>query len=467
MLNSVRVRLTLWYVLVFGLLLIGFSIFIYTLLANSLYDRIDQSLITAAQATANELGSETGENNGDIAAGAVETLKELQLPDIYTAIFADDILLIANYPEDSQFSFPMQLLPEAKSFGKTTFHTVTGFGEEGARLAIMPLTREGKDYFIAVVEPLHDIAEQIEGIRRIMYIGLPGALLIAGLGGFLLARKSLLPVVEMSEQAQRISARNLQERLTVSTPQDELGRLATVFNSLLSRLDQSFEKMRDFMADASHELRTPLSIIRGEAEVALTQEREVSEYKETLAIIQDEARRLSRIVDDMMVLARADAGQQPLRLQEIYLNDLIEECCRAVQVLANGKFITLKQTIAEDVIFTGDEDLLRRLVINLLDNAIKYTPAGGVVFVSLLASEAEAKIIVEDTGIGIPGELVPKVFERFVRLDEARSRAEGGSGLGLAIAKWVAVAHKGSIDLTSKLGQGSKFVVSLPLKTDF
>jgi heavy metal sensor kinase len=464
MLNSVRVRLTLWYVLVFGMLLIGFSLFIYTLLSKSLYERMDQSLANAAQATATELGSEIDENQGDTAAGAVETLKELQLPGIYTAIYANEKLLVANFPENQPFSFPENLLSATKSFGKTTFHTIAGFGEDGARLAIKPLTIGGKDYFIAVIEPLQEITEQIDAIKRILYIGLPGTLLIAGIGGFLLARKSLLPVVEMSEQAQRISARNLQERLTVSSPQDELGRLATVFNGLLSRLDQSFEKMREFMADASHELRTPLSIIRGEAEVALTQEREVSEYKETLVIIHDESRRLSRIVDDMMVLARADAGQQRLRLQDIYLNDLIEECCRAMQVLANSKMITLTQDIAEDVAFSGDEDLLRRLVMNLLDNAIKYTPVGGAIFVKLDCTPLEAKIIVEDTGIGIPGESIPRVFERFFRLDEARSRAEGGSGLGLAIAKWVAVAHQGSIDVSSNPGQGSKFIVTLPLK---
>jgi two-component system OmpR family sensor kinase len=464
MLNSVRVRLTLWYVLVFGLLLIGFSIFIYTLLAKSLYGRMDQSLSNAAQATAREFASEIDENQGDTVAGAAETLKELQLPGIYTAIFADDQLLATNYQESQQFTFPRHLLPATKSFGITTFHTIAGFGEDGARLAIMPQTIGGKDFSVMVIEPLQEITEQVEAIKQIFYIGLPGTLIIAGIGGFLLARKSLLPVVEMSEQAQRISASNLQERLTVSSPQDELGRLAEVFNRLLSRLDQSFEKMREFMADASHELRTPLSIIRGEAEVALTQDREASEYKETLAIIQDESKRLTRIVDDMMVLARADAGQQPLRLQDIYLNDLVEECCRAVQVLANGKNVTLTQNIAEDVTFLGDEDLLRRLIMNLLDNAIKYTLVGGTVFVKLVCNASEAKIIVEDTGIGIPSESIPQVFERFFRLDEARSRAEGGSGLGLAIAKWVAIAHKGSIDLTSKPGQGSKFVVTLPLK---
>jgi signal transduction histidine kinase len=220
--------------------------------------------------------------------------------------------------------------------------------------------------------------------------------------------------------------------------------------------------MREFMADASHELRTPLAVIRGEADVALSQDREPSEYRESLAIIQDEAGRLSRIVDDMMALARADAGQHPLKIQEFYLNDLVEEACRAMKVLAASNGITLTLGLLEDVTYKGDENLLRRLIMNLLDNAIKYTPAGGSVSVELVCEPASVKIIISDTGIGIPAESARHVFERFYRVDKARSRADGGSGLGLAIARWVAEAHKGSIDLTSSPGRGSKFTLSLP-----
>jgi signal transduction histidine kinase len=216
------------------------------------------------------------------------------------------------------------------------------------------------------------------------------------------------------------------------------------------------------MADASHELRTPLSIIRGEADVALSQNRSDAEYKDSLAIIQDEARGLTRIVDDMLALARADAGQHPLRVQEFYLNDLVEEACRAMQVLAVTRGVSLTLDPTGDIPSRGDEDMIRRLVLNLLDNAIKYTPSRGLVSVKLVAEALSVKIIVSDTGVGIPAEAVTHVFERFYRIDKARSRAEGGSGLGLAIAKWVAEAHNGSIDLVSQPGRGSTFTVSLP-----
>ena len=462
MFNSVRARLTLWYVFVFGSLLVGFSILIYALLSRSLYERFDQALSNAAQATAAEFLSETNEFSGNAEAGASETLKELQLPNNYTAIFTRNKLIASNFPEGEQFVISQELLSALRDDDQVSFHTIAGFGKDGARMAVVHVKTFGQDYYAGVAEPLHGLVEQTETIRRTFYIGLPATLLVAGISGFLLAKKSLSPVIEMSEQAKRISATNLQERLTVSNPGDELGRLAETFNELLSRLDRSFEHMREFMADASHELRTPLSIIRGEADVALSQNRSATEYKEVIAIIQDEARRLSFIVDDMLALARADAGQHPLKFEEFYLNDLVEDACRAAQVLAVRKGVALRLDLNEDISFRGDEVLLRRLIMNLLDNAIKYTPAGGSVSVRLVSEPERVKFIVSDTGIGIPAESAPYIFERFYRADKARSRADGGSGLGLAIARWVAEAHKGSIDLVSNPDHGSKFIVSLP-----
>jgi heavy metal sensor kinase len=460
--NSVRVRLTLWYVLVFGVLLSGFSLAIYLVLSKSLYSRLDLSLGNAAKTIARSFQVETNERGGDAAAGAVDTLSTLQLPDVHVAIYQDDRLLASNYP-DGQPPVPLDAsLISSTADGQMVFLTVTNFGEEGARQVWLPLKTGGGRYVVFITEPLHDLVEQLEAMRRIFYFGLPAALLAAGIGGFLLARKSLAPVVAMSNQAEHISARNLHERLQVRNADDELGHLASVFNELLSRLNRSFEGMRAFMADASHELRTPLSIIRGEADVALSQDRESADYKAALAIIQDEAKRLSRLVDDMLELARADAGQRPLRLEAFYLNDLVDECCRAAQVLAAQKGLSLQAEPAPDISFRGDEDILRRMLLNLLDNAIKYTPAGGSVMVSLKQESRFIKISVSDTGIGIPAEVAPQVFERFYRISKARSRADGGSGLGLSIAKWAAEAHKGSISVSSRPGQGSTFTVILP-----
>lgn len=463
MFNSVRVRLTLWYVLVFGLLLLGFSIFIYLVLSETLYNRLDQVLASAAQAAATNFQKEISENEeADVTAAAAEALIDLRLPDVYIALFAGDQLLATNSDEGQLLALGKDRLPATGTSEQPVFRTIAGFGEAGARLAALSLRVNEQDYRVVVIAPLHDTVEQLASIRRIFYIGLPATLLVAGLGGLMLARKSLAPVVAMSNQAELISAKNLHERLPISNPNDELGHLASVFNELLLRLDRSFESMRQFMADASHELRTPLAIIRGEADVALSQDRGAAEYKEALAIIQDEAKRLSRIVDDMLALARADAGQRPLKIEEFYLNDLVEDCFRAAQVLAWRKGVALTLAPAADMAFRGDEDMLRRMILNLLDNAIKYTPADGAVGVKLVGEAARAKIIVEDTGIGIPAEAAAHIFERFYRVDKSRSRADGSSGLGLAIARWVAEAHNGAIHLISQPGHGSTFTVTLP-----
>ncbi len=462
MFSSIRVRLTLWYVLIFGLLLIGFSVFTYALLSRNLYNQMDDSLSKAAKSMASEFVGETEENGGNTKLGAEETLRELSLPGLYTSFYAGDQLLASNYPQDLSPALTSELF-QATGGDRPAFHTTDGFGEEGARVVALPIKQEGAKYFVVIAEPLHDVIEQLEATRRIYYMALPTALFIAGFGGFLLARKSLAPVVIMSDQARAIGASNLHERLKVRNKSDELGLLAEVFNELLSRLEQSFEKMKGFMADASHELRTPLSIIRGEAEVALSQDRDAHEYRESLAIIQDETRRLSRIVDDMLALARADAGQRPMVREEFYLNDLVEECCKAAQILALRKGVALVSDSGQDAPFQGDEDMLRRLILNLLDNAVKYTPTGGSIVVRLESGKRQAKIIVSDTGIGIPVDAASHVFERFYRVSKARSRAEGGSGLGLSIARWVAESHNGTIDLDSQPGRGSTFTVTLPL----
>lgn len=465
MVKSVRVRLTLWYVLMFGLLLAGFSVFVYAVVSQTLYDRLDQSLLRAAQAAASGFLSEVAENKEGVPSGAAQALTELRLPGVYIAIFDGEQLLASDFNGDHEVTFPWELLSPTVTGGHPTFRTIQGYGEEGARSAAITAQARGKDYVVVAAEPLHALVEQLESIRRVFYLGFPASLLVAGLGGFILAKKSLAPVVAMSNQADRISARNLHERLSIGNKSDELGHLAGVFNDLLSRLDRSFESMREFMADASHELRTPLSIIRGEADVALSQDRDAIEYREALVIIQDEAKRLSRIVDDMLALARADAGERPVVIEEFYLNDLVEDCLRSAQVLALRKGVSLNLNPTKDIAFRGDEDLLRRMLLNLLDNAIKYTPSGGSVFVELLAeaSSGGVKIIVRDTGIGVPAEAAAHIFERFYRVDRARSRADGGSGLGLSIAKWVAEAHNGSINLESQPGRGSTFTVTLPL----
>ena len=461
MIRSVRVRLTLWYVAVFGLLLVAFSAFVYGVLAKSLYARLDQSVTETADLVVGEFKSEIEENGGDIAISASQALAELQIHDVYLAIFDDQWNLLASNPDWNQL--PAASQSSFQNGGtEPRLLTVDGVDDAGVRFSILSASSGGRAYLIAAGESQLRVIDQLRSIRRTFYLGFPASLLIAAIGGFLLARKSLAPVVAMADQVDRISAHNLNERLTVGKQKDELQHLARVFNELLSRLDGSFEEMRGFVADASHELRTPLAIIRGEADVALSDDREAAEYRDALVIIQDEAKRVSRIVDDMMALARADAGQRQLRVEEFYLNDLIEECCKAATVLTVAKNVSLSAIPMPDISFRGDQDLLRRMLMNLLDNAIKYTPDGGSVSVAVECAQDMVRLRVTDTGIGIAAGHLERVFDRFYRVDKSRTRADGGTGLGLAIAKWVAEAHNGSIELSSQPGQGSTFTVLLP-----
>jgi signal transduction histidine kinase len=271
----------------------------------------------------------------------------------------------------------------------------------------------------------------------------------------------------MSSQAGRIGAANLHERLAIENEKDELGHLARSFNGLLNRLAESFDRQRRFMADASHELRTPVAILRGESEVALSQQqRSAEEYRESLGVLHHEAERLTRIVEDLFTLTRADAGQYPLEARDLYLDELIAECVHSARTLAQAKKISLTFDEAPESPIRADESLLRRMLLNLLDNAIKYTPDFGRITVACRPSGQEYAVSIADTGIGIPAELRPRIFERFFRADKARSRSEsdgGGAGLGLAISRWIAEAHRGRLELTCSDSTGSTFTAYLPV----
>ena len=476
MFNSVRMRLTVWSVLIFAVLLLAFSFLLYELLARELHQHLDQSVINDARTAAAGFQGQMIENQNNAIVATAHTLIEFRPHNTYMALLTTQQQLGANYYDEMSMptSAPViqepivaAWLQEAQAKQTPVLQTVKGFGTAGGRLAVMPIPKAEGDttntqFFVVVAQSQEEIQQHLQTMRRIFYLSLPLMLLIAAIAGFFLAKKSLAPIAAMSAQAESINAHNLHERLQVSNQHDELGRLANVFNALLGRVNRSFASLREFTADASHELRTPLAIIRGEADVALSQPRTSIEYQETLAIVRDEARRLSRIVDDMLALARADAGAHPLQREELYINDLIEECCRVVQTLAASKNISVRCGSLPDIEFCADEELLRRMILNLLDNAIKYTPISGSVRIELSATPTHIKLSVIDNGIGIPAEAAAQVFDRFYRVDKARSRAEGGSGLGLPIVKWVAEAHQGTVRLESRPGIGSEFMVELP-----
>jgi heavy metal sensor kinase len=458
MIKSFRLQLTAWYLLLFTLLFLLFSVFLYGVLSRALYQRLDETLSSEVTTAIGLFRGELAELHGDARAAAAEAMSEISIRGAMVAVFEGNKVLASNVPFDSPDL--LAIAAQASTGDRPEIlTTVRRFGEGGSRMAAHRFVLDGRPFVLLAAESLHSIQGDLQVVRRVLYLALPLVLFVAGLGGFLLATKSLAPLRWMAEQARNITDKNLHSGLDIGAAHEELRVLADSFNELLSRLDQSFETMRRFVADASHELRTPLAVIRGEADVALDHDRNPAEYKESLAIIQDEARRLTRLIDDLLNLARADAGHVNLQVEEFYLNDLLAECCRSVQGAAAAKNIALACQSPGDVSYRGDQELLRRLVLNLLDNAIRYTPPGGGVSASLEVANGNLRLQVADTGVGIPPEAAAHIFERFYRGDQARTRQDGGFGLGLSIVKWITEAHRGTVELSSQPGAGSTFTV--------
>jgi heavy metal sensor kinase len=337
-------------------------------------------------------------------------------------------------------------------------------GGAHVRVLVRPYRVGPRSLVLGAAHGLRGRTRMLRALALALVAGIPILLLAAIAGGWLMARQSLHPVTVMTERAALIGAATLHERLPVKNAHDELGRLATVFNDLLARLDQAFEQQRQFMADASHELRTPVAIMSGEAELALSRDgRPPAELHAALVNIHHEARRLKRIVDDLFLLARGSAGEQLLAPTSLYLGDLARECLQAARSLAASKHIALRYEGHEELPYTGDEALLRRLVMNLLDNAIKYTPPGGAVALRAWSEDTHYAIEVQDSGPGIPEEARHRLFDRFYRARVERGESDTGAGLGLAISRWIAESHGGTIALQNSNSTGSTFRVVLPV----
>jgi signal transduction histidine kinase len=337
------------------------------------------------------------------------------------------------------------------------------------RIAIrmIRLERNGQLYFAAAAQSQKTIGIQLDLLERIFFMIMPAAILLAGLSGWLFAKKSLAPVAAMTERVQHIYADKLDERLPIKQPYDEIGRLAQTFNDLLARLQEAFLKERQFMADAAHELRTPLYVARTAADVTLKQpHRAEEEYREALIMISQQERRLTRIVEDLFLLGCTDDRGRRLELSDFSLNILVHDSVQAINVLAAQKRIRVDTVIAApEIMYRGDEYLLRQMLMNVLDNAVKFTPADGTVCVSFRSTASSLMIEVADSGPGIPEKDQPHIFERFYRGDQARSRTDTasgtGAGLGLPIAKWIAETHGGSLTLRRSDSRGSVFTILL------
>lgn len=454
MFQSVRARLTLWSCAWLAVVLACFSGVSYLLLARTIRSETDASLSD----TAHELMAAFGSLGLENATPVQEVPLDFRYSDRALLVFGPGGRLVASSRLPDLDEAARGEIGRRIGRGTLGFFTV-GTGGSGIRALAVPVQVVSARFVAVVARSLRGQSSRLRSAAAALLLGIPVALLVAGAGGYVLARQSLAPVLRMSRHAQQIGATSLGERIDVRNPRDELGVLAATLNGLLARLESAFESQKRFMAEASHELRTPLAILQGEADVALARpEREAPEYREALEVVQRTARKLSQIVEDLFLLSRGDAGNYPVRASRFYFDETVAASARAMRRPAEARGVEIAVGPLPECLVLGDEELLHRLVLNLLDNAVKHTRRGGTVRVELRREEAGPALCVRDEGPGVPPEERERIFERFYR---GSSGGEGGAGLGLAIAKWIAGVHGGEVRLAESSPSGSTFVATL------
>ncbi len=464
---TLRAKLLVWYLGLLVALLAAFSTTLYVFFDRGMIRQFDASLKTAAVGLArvNASQAERGLYGRQSMFGWV-----------FGRQVVDRYIDILETPKGKRHRSRIrrELVPFTEfaqanaQRGVTTYETFRNIDEHPVRVITMPIILNGEvtSAVVQVAGSMGYMDDTLERLVTVMAVVFGLSVLAAGLLGAVFVDQALRPFDRITRTVQGISARNLQERLDAPLVDDELGRLAKTFNAMLDSLEQSFEQIRKFTSDASHELKTPLTVLRGQIELGLQQERTPEEYQDILVSALEEIGRLSKITSNLLVLSKADVGQVQMNCEMLDLKELVRDICESLEMLASEKSVSLNwPQDTEPLEIEGDRVRLSQMVSNLVDNAVQYTEAGGSVQVRLGQANAFfAFMEVRDTGIGIAREDLGKIFDRFFRADKARTRRESGSGLGLSIVKWIVDAHGGKIEVQSEPGKGTSFTVFLPFK---
>lgn len=455
---SIGFRLTLWYLAIFAVAQIVFGAGMWFMLREHLYDLVDDGLESQVEDLKNFLAEQ--EKDASIAH-----LQE-EVTELYAMEHSGDYLELSVenggliYRSKFLQSHPVSLAASNQRRGVFGNRSIEG---RPFRFTLQRLEVKGRIYTATTGVGTYDVVRTLSLFRSYLLMFAPVLFLIAAAGGYWLSRRALSPVDALVRTAREIGGANLSTRLQKVETGDELQRLAETLNEMLGRIETAFLRITEFTADASHELRTPVSLIRTEAELALRRSRGEAEYKESLRHILLEAERTSGLIEQLLSLARADSGSEVLHMESVDLSQVLRAVAESWQQLAAIRNVQFSSSIVDEARVTGDAGILRRLADILLDNAFKYTPSTGSVYLSLEKNAENGVITVRDTGEGIPEEEHQKIFERFYRIDKARSRAHGGAGLGLAIAQWIVGQHGGTIAVESRTGAGATFRVEIPL----
>jgi two-component system, OmpR family, heavy metal sensor histidine kinase CusS len=452
---NIRRRLTLWNTLALAVVLTCFAALVYGLFGHALYEQTDRGLQAA-------LGRLQADDRIEAATEQrlrywIEEFKDRQ--NLFCVVYRADGALYARTAGMAE-----ETVPRMPGGGQDYWEYDERSPAVGRqRVMAQRMRLGGRDFVVMLLAPLETVDDELEEFRSVLFTAGPLALLLSAGLAYWLARKALAPIDRLRRATDAVTADRLDQRLPVPNPHDELGLLTRTINAMIARLERSFAEIRRFTADASHELRTPLTALRAEVEVTLGKPLTLDNATQALGNILEELVRMSRLTDQLLTLSRRDAGVEQLTLTPLDLHSLAAGVVDTMQPLAEAKEVQLRLDGEDPVQVAGDEGRLRQVFINLLDNALKFTPERGRVTVRVERRGEAAVVAVEDTGIGIPPEHVPKVFDRFYRVDKARSREQGGTGLGLSISKSIVLAHGGGIELTSVPGHGTTCFVTLPL----
>ena len=464
--TSIRSKLTAWYVLLLGIILVLFSILLFFFLSKRLNESVDSSLTLSARIVARSTqisNSRTPFPGLDLFFDQFMGFGRDKSYKIYDG--SGNIGSLSKNFNGSQFPLS-DIAYSAALKGGTSYETFIISDNHPIRVITMPVIRNGKlANLVQVGTSKKVVVDTLKNLAIILWTAVPSVLLLTALIGRFIARRALKPVAKITQTAKDIgSGANLSQRIPVPEVKDEIGELALTFNSMMDRLESSFSQMRQFSSDASHELRTPLTVLKGQSELTLGKERKPKEYQQVISSNLEEIQYMSKVLEDLFMLSKSDENQIALDYESVDLKLLIEEICRHAQIIASEKNIKIVIAYIERIQVYGDPVRLRQMIWNVIVNGIKYTQPDGEVTISLQEKKDIALITIQDNGIGISNSDLPLIFNRFYRVDKARSREEGGTGLGLSICKFIVDAHKGSIDIESTLGEGTKFKIKLPKK---
>jgi heavy metal sensor kinase len=461
--RSIRFRLTMWYAaLLAGVIALAGGA-TYLGLERYLEKSLDESLTMQARTIAQTLLVNVRQSGDEYVVNEINEHFAPEINGRFVRVTRSNgsILFVSGTPKEKSFD-PAAIRSLDDASVEHSEEVDVGDDRE-LLLHVLPYTnRDGDRFLVEVGAPYWQIEKVLHGLLLAFGLGLPLVLAGAAGGGYLLMRGALRPVDEITRTAERITSRNLAERLPVAETGDELERLAVALNGMIARLEEAFLQLHRFSADASHELRTPLTILHGELESMAQRDDIPAAVREGLGSTLEETERLSKIVENLLTISRLEAGEARVERKPLDLSEITRSTTEQMRLLAEVKDISLALSVSDPVLVEGDPSRLKQVVVNLLDNAIKYTPNGGSVEIATRNVNGCAVLEVRDTGLGIAPSDLPHVFERFYRTDKARSREHGGSGLGLSIVKSIVVAHGGEVTVSSEDTAGTQFTVILP-----